>query len=115
MKTIRVRMWDYLHEAMHYSDDSGFDWIFDLPNRHKCSEPMLFIGLLDKNGKEIFHKDILRDNTGKYIVVEWSEKYASWCLSRDGWMFNHYFGEAVDPKEVEVIGNTYENPGLIGG
>ena len=77
-------------------------------------ELMQFTGLLDSRGKEIYHKDLFRDSTGTSIV-EWNEKFASWCLNRPGWMFDHFFGEAVNPAGGEVVGNLYQNPELLGG
>lgn len=41
-----------------------------------------------------------------------TEKYASWTLTRKGWMYNHFFGEAQDPEECVIIGNIFDNPEL---
>lgn len=75
---------------------------------------MQFTGLLDKNGKEIFEGDITKDSTG-LCLIDWNDQLASFCLRRNGWAFDHFFGEAVAPKDVEVTGNIYENPELLGG
>ncbi len=77
-------------------------------------EILQFIGRHDKNGKEIYDGYILIAEPDKPpMVVKWSEKFASWCLYRDGWAFAHWFGEACDPEQCEVIGNIYENPELM--
>lgn len=68
-------------------------------------------GLTDKNGKKIFEGDIVK--AGENLVVSWKEKFASWCLCKKGWMYNHFFGEAVDAKDCEVIGNIFDNPELL--
>jgi len=79
---------------------------WDLWNEFKnCKTIMQFTGLLDKNSKEIYEGDLLQDG----ITVIWREDLASFALRKDGWMYDHYFGEAVDPGHCEVIGNIYEN------
>ena len=67
-------------------------------------------GLRDKSGKLIFENDILK--CGSCTVVHWNEKYASWVLTRKGWMYDHFFGEAQDPEECVIIGNIFDNPEL---
>lgn len=67
-------------------------------------------GLKDKNGKLIWENDIL--NSGN-LVVTWREELASYCLTKKGWMYQHFFGEAVDSCDCEVIGNIFDNPELL--
>ena len=67
-------------------------------------------GLKDKNGKLIWENDIL--NSGN-LVVKWREELASYCLTKKGWMYQHFFGEAVDACDCEVIGNIFDNPELL--
>lgn len=67
-------------------------------------------GLKDKNGKLIWENDIL--NSGN-LVVTWREELASYCLTKKGWMYHHFFGEAVDACDCEVIGNIFDNPELL--
>lgn len=72
-----------------------------------------FIGLLDKNGKEIYESDIVKSRSGKLMIVNWSKKFASFCINREGWAFSHWFGEGFEADECEVVGNIYETPELI--
>lgn len=70
-----------------------------------------FIGLMDKNGKQIWENDIVR--IGANTLVRWNEKYAGWCLTQRGWMYEHFFGEAIDNLDCEVVGNIFDNPELM--
>ena len=78
--------------------------------KHKI---MLFTGQIDKNDKDIYAGDIVKTATDKNMKISWCNKTAGFVIDRDGWAFDHYFGEACDAKDVEVIGNIYENPSLI--
>lgn len=80
------------------------------------TEIMQYTGLKDKNGKEIYEGDILSNkDTYGYMVVNWSPTSAGFCLDKKGWISSHYFKEAVDAEECEVIGNIHENPELLKG
>jgi uncharacterized phage protein (TIGR01671 family) len=69
-----------------------------------------FTGLLDKNGKEIYEGDVVA-NSGYLGIVEWSSEML--------W-FHVDFGDGdpdllADLAEIEVIGNKYEHPHILGG
>lgn len=70
-----------------------------------------FTGLTDKNGKKIWENDIV--HCGTKLRVSWHHFKASWVLSKKGWLYNHFFGEAVEPEDVEVVGNVFDNPDLL--
>lgn len=74
-------------------------------------EPTQYIGLKDKNGKEAYHKDIVRCNDRVY-TIEWHEDLASWYLKpiRGGW---HGIVKSHMALICEIIGNIDENPKLL--
>lgn len=86
----------------------------NLPERLKEYEYMQYIGVKDKNGKEIYERDIVRTNSGRLCKVVWfsSPQYQGWDLEPI---------EAKNPapkehelwKDLEVIGNVYENADFL--
>jgi uncharacterized phage protein (TIGR01671 family) len=75
-----------------------------------------FTGLVDKNGKEVFEGNIVRStnyNEFVYEVVYNDKRFASFGLRRKQDVFMHYFGEAIEADECEVIGNIHDNPDMI--
>ena len=102
MREIKFRAWDKIQKKMIP------EW-FSIHKNHEPLEFMQFTGLKDKNGKEIYEGDVVK---GDYRVI-WKQKFASFGLVHPSWLFVHYFGEAADPEECEVIGNIYESPELL--
>ena len=62
----------------------------------------------DKNGKEIFDGDIVRDEYGNVGKVFWEDAMLSWRI-------NYNMGNVwlANEPQLEIIGNVYDNPGLL--
>jgi uncharacterized phage protein (TIGR01671 family) len=81
---------------------------------------MQYTGLKDKNGKEIYEGDIIKNGGGRICVVEWHQPTAGFDSK---FMRDTVMNPAIDKSygfqcnmwemHVEVIGNIYENPELL--
>lgn len=77
-----------------------------------------YTGLNDKNGVKIFEGDIVFDGRDNYVV-----KYGEYNCGCCGYVYgfagcnDKYYWRTILSyfKDVEVIGNIFENPELIGG
>jgi uncharacterized phage protein (TIGR01671 family) len=116
MREIKFRAVDKIHNRMCVVIALGF-----LSNEATCTytinglkqhvalkigeqcELMQYTGLKDKNGKEIYEGDIVKNDwvhKGDLFVVEEGYSMLSWNFAYSG-------------KTWEVIGNIYENPELL--
>jgi uncharacterized phage protein (TIGR01671 family) len=85
---------------------------------------MQFTGLLDRSGKEIYEKDLLRcsgqlTHENKYReyrigLMDWSNMHHGFCLflqnKEKSWEYPCKISYV--PDTLEIIGNIYENPSL---
>lgn len=83
-----------------------------------CADDIILMqstGLFDKNGKEIFEKDIL-DYNGRKVIVKWHGSYASFIYEFVDELQNRtteWKPLYLSYYHFEIIGNSLENPELL--
>lgn len=135
MREIKLRAWDEERNAMYYGDEieSRGDlnaWlsygelvIYRINNHGDYTElmPLQHIGLQDRNGKDIYEGDIFppgaRTN-GEVTIVCYDYKQAKYkAVPLSLYKTNAGSGgwTGFDLNQFsQVIGNTYDNPELLG-
>ena len=73
---------------------------------------MQYTGLKDKNGVDIYEGDIVEHFAG-IRTVQWNQDYGAWSMGMYQSITDQECGP-YDCYEIEVIGNIYENPELLG-
>jgi|GEM_PF-2648829 len=125
MMEIKARAWDYVSKRMVYgvaiSEDGkailpGYKYSIFSPPIIRMSPPMLYTGLKDKDGVDIYEEDILKckmfDGRFENYEVLWEKNevcWEAWNIDRSNWIVPRVWGEQ------EVVGNIYENQELLRG
>ena len=125
MREIKFRAWhkeekimgevlgiDILHKEIFFSNEDADCYGH---TDFKDIELMQYTGLKDKNEKEIYEGDIvkLRNNHGIGVVKyydEWGAFVIEYVKSKPLVVL----GMSYYKEDIEVIGNIYENPELLG-
>ena len=127
MRDIRFRAWDKEEKVMWEVANLQL-WLFAKPTKYTDGsggpkgewELMQYTGLKDKNGKEIWERDVVRVYQEGWETkigwVVWHEQYARFNIA---WQTDtpDFYGclttFANDDIEFEVIGDIYSNPELL--
>ena len=131
MREIKFEAWDidfkkmWIVLSLTREEQTPFMLVRESIGSESCARPSKLLKIRqyterkDKNGKEIYEEDLLRHKYEKGIaVVKFGEGYQGepadgmypyWGWYADGWPERYAF----DGKDVEVIGNIYENPDLL--
>lgn len=124
-REIKFRAWDKAQECYLYDVQGAYDMLsgcvkyengenavydeecFDefLDNDHYVVEQ--YTGMHDKNGREIYEGDIVKNEYGKVMEVQYNPRSAAFGVG------DYYFGTIGSGKILEVIGNIFENPELL--
>lgn len=114
MREIKFRKWvpeEYGEPGYMISgDDLAFDEYLPLTDLLRQEGIMQYIGLKDKNGKEIYEGDILGGVIGGTVV--WVKDEARFGIDILGDTSETKFDEWKS-YDLEVIGNIYDNPELL--
>lgn len=113
MREIKFRVWDTDFKKMLLVNDAKFVNGVMIGAKGVSWDSkvviMQFTGLKDKNSREIFESDILKD----YGEVVWVEQSASFRVNPFGNKDISFMESFLNMDELEVIGNVYENPELL--
>lgn len=135
MRDIKFRVWDKEYDLMY--EDVGIignrlileyeldeDWeeidqtcYVDIDETNEeYFKIMQYTGIKDINGKEIYDGDVIQDITdgvkGIKGVISWSDAKLMYLFENKSLRIGLELCRLYGP-ELEIIGNIYENPGLL--
>ena len=125
MREIKFRAWDKENEKMMKVSSISLEnkeiSVKDFGTYHffriKDTELMQYIGLKDKNNKEIYEGDIVLVKPGGtstwYKTVVKFKEGAFIASLIDGEDYIYIFNRGFDSNDFEIIGNIYKNKKLL--
>lgn len=112
MREIKFRAWDGKTMLDWVSCKSHIAAILDMPSFIL----MQYTGLKDKNGREVYKGDVVRDHKHDLqCEIKWVDDFACFAgeIIDDVVKEQYLFYQLIDCPYLEVIGNIYENPELL--
>ena len=124
-REINFRIWDIENKEMLKVQELDFEPTFyggriairpDQYDDYFDTEDMIlmqYTGFHDRFENEIYESDIVYVlSEDENAIIEWDEQTARFIIHFDGWIedFSNYYG-----KELEIMGDIYNNPELLGG
>ncbi len=120
-REIRFRAWDNDFKVMHHFLEKSHLLPVSQPLHtylnNERFEVMQYTGIKDRNGKEIFEGDVVKDSEQTYIVRFGEQIEVD--IEFIGFYFEHIYDKtfngafsSFDSNVLEIIGNIYDNPEL---
>lgn len=72
-----------------------------------------YTGLKDKNGKEIYEGEILKNKREENFKLYWNEEMCAFYLQNISWLSEDTPVEFHRMENFEIIGNIFENKELL--
>jgi len=113
MRKIKFRAWDKNHKIMKDMEFPNKGW--NEKYVKGCLIVMQFTGLKDKNKKEIYEGDIIKDEIEDWECEVIFDKFGFKLRRLKTEKVFDFSKWSLEKEEYEIIGNIYENPELLGG
>lgn len=106
MREIKFRAWDNIINRFRYWDTCDGGGFWDTCMMNELHDIEQFTGLHDKNGKDIYENDIIKN-----VIYDAASGNKNFFIYQCEWSGNGYTFCSIG--ENEVIGNIHENPELM--
>ena len=125
MREIKFRAWDRFKQrwsnykindgTVYFMDKNTGIWYGSYNKRYKDFNLMQYTGLKDKNNKEIYEGDIVKLRANHGIgVVKYYDEWGAFIVEYIKLRPLAVLGMNYYKEDIEVLGNIYENPELLG-